>query len=227
MAESSKIGIIGGMGPVASSELYSRILEVCQNENSAVQDSDYPEIFLDSVSFQGSDESGITDKDKVLEQFLEALDSLEYAGSDLVLVPCNTLHSLVKHLRAESNAEIIDMVDETVSRIESDGFEKVGLLASETSYKQDIYENRTDSIEFVYPDKDEREELSQIILNVMGGNHTKKDRKRIIEIAENLHQSGSDAIVLGCTELPVVVNSGDFDQNVYDTIQILAEAAVE
>lgn len=158
--------------------------------------------------------------------FLNALDNLEYSGSDVVIVPCNTLHSLSENLQENAEAEVVDMVSEAVSRIESDGLEKVGLLASETSYEKNIYEERSDEVEFLIPDGEQRKSLSEIILNIMAGKELEEDIKGIREIAGSLEEKGAEAIVLGCTELPVIVGSEDLEQKTYDTIQILAEVSL-
>lgn len=214
------------MGAVATAELYERLLEVCQNQYGSVQDDEYPEVFIDSVSFEGSDESGIVEENAVLNQFLEALDNLEYAGSDVVIVPCNTLHSLSEDLQENAEAEVVDMVSETISKVERDGLERLGLLASETSYEKELYEHRTDTIEFIIPTEEQKESLSQIILNIMGGEKSQQDVDKLKEIAADLEEKGAEGIILGCTELPVIASSEDFEQKTYDTIQILAETSL-
>lgn len=214
------------MGAVATAELYERLLEVCQNQYGSVQDDEYPEVFIDSVSFEGSDESGIVEENAVLDQFLEALDNLEYAGSDIVIVPCNTLHSLSENLQENAEAEVVDMVSETISKVERDELEKVGLLASETSYEKELYEQRTDSIEFITPTENEKESLSSIILNIMGGDKSQQNVDKLKEITASLKEKGAEGIILGCTELPVIASSEDFGQKTYDTIQILAETSL-
>lgn len=226
ISKTPKIGIIGGMGPVATAELYERLLQVSQEEFDAIQDYEYPEVFIDSVSFEGSDESGIVEEEAVLEQFLNALDNLEYSDSDVVIVPCNTLHSFSENLQHNAEAEVLDMVSETVSRVESDGLEKVGLLASETSYEKNIYEERTENVDFLTPNEGQRESLSNIILNIMGGKKLDEDIAKLREIADSLEERGAEAIILGCTELPVIVDTEDFSQKTYDTIQILAEVSL-
>ena len=218
---------MGVWGPEATSELYSRLLKVCQEEDDATQDSDYPEIFIDSVSFQESDESGILDEGAVLDQFLEALDTLDYAGSDKILIPCNTLHSLIEDLNSEAEAEVVDMVSETISQVEEDDLSRVGLLASETTYEKKIYQKRTEETEILEPEEHYKKELSRIILKIMGRNETSKDREKIAEIADSLEEKGAEAIILGCTELPVLMETGDMNQEIYDTVQILAEEGIE
>lgn len=88
------------------------------------------------------------------------------------------------------------MVSETVSRIESDGLEKEGLLASETSYEKNIYKERTGKVEFLIRDEEQRDSLSNIILNIMGGKELDGDVEKLKEIADSLEGRGAEAVIL-------------------------------
>jgi len=214
------------MGPVATSDLYDRLLRACQRKYSAVQDDDYPEIFIASVPFEGSDENGVADEKRLQTQCLEAVRTLDEAGADRILIPCVTLHAFLAAIDAETDAEVINLLEQTGQQIKSDGSRTVGLLASETSYNHGLFRQNTEDIRFLTPNRERRAQLTEIIRNVMGGQLRAEDKETIQQIANGLEWRGAKGIVLGCTELPVLVDSADLSQTVYDTTQILSRTAI-
>ena len=143
MAKKNKtIGILGGMGPEASANLYSKMIKYTQHEYGAVQDSDYPPIIIYSMPLLGFDETGIVDQDSVKMQLIEGVRKLENAGCDLIIIGCNTVHIFFDEMQAAVNIPILNIVEETKKKVVDFGCKKVGLFASESTSKTKLYQKR-------------------------------------------------------------------------------------
>ncbi len=216
------IGILGGMGPVATAELYKKIIKYCQTKYGAVQDKDYPPIVMYSLPLKGTDETGIINESSVFQEFVKEIKKLKIHGADFVIIPCNTLHTFDKRLQEELSIPLMSIVEVTSNEVKNSKMKKIGLLASETTYGNNLYESYLDSL--VVPDKKERKQISQVILHVMGGKNSQTDKKILLKIIENMKV---DAVILGCTELPVVLNQSDTKIKIFDSLEILAKNAVD
>lgn len=216
------IGILGGMGPVATAELYKKIIEYCQKKYKAVQDTDYPPVVMYSLPLKGTDETGIVDEELVFHEFIDEIKRLEAHGASFVIMPCNTLHKFDEKIRAKMSIPFLGIVEETCKEVKNSKFRKIALLASETTYKSRTYDNYLDGL--IIPNEDERKQISQIILNVMGGRNGLKDTRILLKIINRLKV---DAVILGCTELPLVLKQSNCSIKVFDSLEILAKSAVE
>ena len=105
------IGVLGGMGPEASSTLYRKIIKYSQNEYNAIQDCDYPPIIINSLTLFGFDETGITDHELVKSQLIEGVQQLEKAGSDLIIIGCNTVHCYFDDMQNAVNVPIFNIIE--------------------------------------------------------------------------------------------------------------------
>jgi aspartate racemase len=222
-----KIGILGGMGPAASAELYRRMVQYCQTEYGAVQDSDYPQIFVNSLVLKGFDETGISDTSLVLKQLEEGICQLS-EWVDIIAMPCNTIHYFFEELSKKTTTQMISIIDLTASKIINDHRSCVGVMCSKSTMELGIYTRvlQRHGIKALHPDISQQGDVTGIIERVMGGNQTIHDDRLLMSIAKNLMSRGAEAIVIGCTELPFAM-SRMHELPSYDTIQILAEGAVD
>ncbi len=224
------IGILGGMGPAASASMVQRILAYCQQHFHAVQDTDYPPILLYSMALEGFDESGIVDKEKVLLQLIQGVKVLEQGGSSLIVIACNTVHLFLNELRKEVSIPILNIVEETIKRAKDLKVEKVALLASQTTLQQQLYHLLLDkeNIFCSFPAGTHYQDITDLILDVMSGSIQQQHKKKVVSIMHDISE-GADAIILGCTELPLAISQQDAKENIMilDSLQILAEEAVK
>jgi aspartate racemase len=223
------IGILGGMGPVATGEFFHRILVLCQRQHHAVQDGDYPPILLYSMSLQGSNESGIGNARILEREFVDGITKLCAAGCDFVVIPCNTAHYFVERLRKDVKTPIVSIIDLTVDTVRARGFRTVGVLASESAYGHGVYAHPLErhGILAVAPNDVERTALVRIVRNVMGGRRTEADRRTMRRIARRLHaDAGIEAVIVGCTELSVVLPATEYPVPAIDAMDALAQASV-
>lgn len=221
-----KIGILGGMGPAASAALYSRMLTYCQTKYGAVQDNEYPPIMLYSITLQGFDETGITNIPLVLKQLLQGIKMLEMSQCDFIIIPCNTVHVFINELRLYADVPVLSIIEEVVGKVATDHHQNILLLGSETTLSQGIYQQalQEKNIKYLEPPKENYYLITSLILDVMRGNIQPKNKKDILHL---IHSKNPSAVILGCTELPLAISSTDIPIPLYDSLQILAESAVE
>lgn len=219
------IGILGGMGPVASANLYHKIIQLAQDEYFAEQDIDFPQIIINSISLVGFDETGFVDSELVKKQLISGVKTLEKSGCDLIGVACNTVHLFHKEMQDNVKIPILNIIDLSTERIKKDKRKTVGLLSSESVRKLGLYKHAIEKrkINVIIVSEDEQKFINQLILDVMSGKVKESDKHQAKQIIADLKKQGADSILLGCTELPLVIKQEDYVMPIYDSTQILAE----
>lgn len=147
------------------------------------------------------------------------------SNASYLSIACNTAHVLLPELQKVSKVPFISMIDETVERVHKDGITKVGLLATPSTIKYGLYQaalSRKGISAFV-PFKRQLTILETIIRNVLAGKILERDTKKLKVIGDNFIAKGSEAIILGCTELPLVFPKR-YSLPVYNCVEILAMA---
>lgn len=223
------IGVLGGMGPEASANLYIRIIRYTQDRYGAVQDSDYPPILIDSLTLDGFDETGIVDGDLVKKQLLGGVRKLEAAGCDLIIIACNTVHVFFEAMQDAVSIPILNIIDETRKRVAEEGCETVGLFASQSTVATSLYQDhfQASAITVLPPNDAQQRVMNRVIEHVMGGNQKQRDIIALKDIARDFIQQGAGGIVMGCTEIPLAINQTHTDIKLFDTIEIIVESAVD
>ncbi len=230
MAHKNKtIGVLGGMGPAASANLYSKIINYTQQKYNAIQDSDYPPIIIYSLPLIGFNETGITDEKAVKEQLIEGVQKLESAGCDLIIIACNTVHIYFDEMQSAIKIPILNIVEETKKMVQELGYTKVGLFASESTNKLQLYQKifKSANIELIKPNQHQQHILNQVIEHVMGGNQKVDDIINLKEIAREYAKQGAQAIIMGCTEIPLAINQTHTDIKLFDTTEIIVQCSVD
>ena len=215
------------MGPEATADIYLRIIKLYQKQFGAKFDSDYPRILVDSIPIPNTIEN-FENRDQTLSILSQSAKNLESSGADFIIVTCNTVFSLLPYVEKEISIPIINIIEEVKKRVLEKCNRKVGLLSTFNTIKSGIYGRlfENSGIEIIYPDQKSQSKINEIILNIMSGMKLEKDRNEIVKIIKELISAGSESIILGCTELPLLVkNSNDIDT--INTNQIIAEVAVE
>lgn len=223
------IGILGGMGPEASSNLYARMIKYTQQAYGAEQDTDYPPMFIYNLPLYGFDETGIVDEKQVTDQLIDGVKKLESAGSELIIIACNTVHYFYNEMQSAIDVPIFNIIEETRKQVEQNAHKKVGLFASKSTCKLNLYQNSFSEfgIDVISPDQKQQQRLNRVIKHVMGGKQGVVDRSVLIEIAKDYQSRGADAVVMGCTEIPLAINQSDTKIKLFDTIDIIIQSAVD
>ncbi|MDA3815494.1 MAG: amino acid racemase, partial [Patescibacteria group bacterium] len=224
------IGILGGMGPAASASVYEKIIELAQKNYKAEQDTDYPPMMLYNLPLMGFDETGFIEPALVKKQLIEGVKKLEKAGSNFVIIACNTVHFFYDDIQKAVNVPVINLLGKAVARAHESGFKKIGLLSSESTKKLHLYRNiaTENNIKIIETTNKEQELVNDVILKVMSGDEGLAEKKILKRIIKRMKSVGAEAIVLGCTELPIALNKKDIVPfPLFDTISIAAEEALK
>lgn len=223
------IGILGGMGPSASANLYDKMLEYTQREFGAVQDDEYPPIIIYSLPLVGFDEKGIVDAESVRKLLIHGVKKLEDAGCDLIIIACNTVHIFYDDMQMAVKIPIFNIVEETAKRVTNFHYKHVGLMCSESTTKAQLYEEAFDKygIKVIAPNQEQQEDLNRVIEHVMGGHQGLDDVLILKKIIRDYLHDGAEAIVIGCTEIPLAINQSHTDTHLFDSNRIIVECAVD
>lgn len=222
-----KIGILGGISPVSTITYYQYITHeyVKIYRNLA-----YPEIVIYSVSFRE-----ITDWlsegrwPLALQKTTEALTALKSAGADFGLIACNTLHIIFDQVKRQSPIPLISILDATVEAIEDKKMRTIGLLGTLITMNSRVYKRgfETRRIATLVPDKEEQQFIDRVIHEeLVGGIIRSKSREMFTRIIHGLESRGAEGIVLGCTEIPLLVRQRDCQAHLFDTALIHAKSAL-
>lgn len=221
------IGIIGGMGPQASAYMYKTLIDLAILEFHAINNNDFPEILLYSVpvpDFISSKEKKKTALN-MLKKRVQILNKMDLA---CLSIACNTAHMLLDELQSVSVIPFISMIDAVVTVVVKDNTKKVGLLGTPSMLRSKMYQKAFSQydIKVLTPDKKDFSSLENIIRNVIKGIITKENEKQLVYLANKLKKRGSQGIVLGCTELPLVFPKS-YSIPVYNSVEILSRILLQ
>lgn len=229
MGKYKTIGILGGMGPGATVDLYGKIIRCMQTAYGAVQDNEFPPILIYNLPLDGFDETGFVDQGLVSGQLIRGVQCLERAGAEVIVVGCNTIHYFYREMQNAVRVPILNIIDEAVKQSVRMGHQKVGIVGSQSTRELDLYGKSAKEygLNTIVAYEAEQEALNHIIMQVMAGRHNRYDTLNLKHIIMNLQSRGAQAIILGCTELPLAIDQLDVDIPVFDATGILAQQVVE
>jgi len=224
---SKTLGIIGGMGPLATVNLFNKIVL----KTDARSDQDHIHILIDNNTVIPDRTEYILRKGQnPLNELVNSAVNLEKIGADFLIMPCNTAHYFYEDIKKEINIKILNMIEETVKYVEINypNNKKVGLLATDGTVKSriyDLYFNKQ-SIEVIKPEKQNQSCITDIIYSIKEG---KKEISLdgIYNAVDELKNKGVEVFILGCTELSVINETYDLNGNFVDALNIIAERAIE
>lgn len=223
------IGLLGGLTCESSLVYYKLINEMAREKLGGNHSAASVMVSVDFAEIQPLTETG--EWDKVLAILLRAAKGVERGGADLLLLCANTAHKLAAEIEREIGIPIIHIVDVTAREINKAGFKKVGLLGTRFTMEEEFFSGRLRDkfgVEALTPGKEDRERVHRIIIDELArGIINPASREIIWRIIGDLAERGAQGIVLGCTEIPLLVTQNQGDIPLFDTTQIHARAAVE
>lgn len=222
------IGILGGMGPEATIDLFYKIIKFTPAE----KDQEHLRIIIDNNPKIPDRTAAILGKgEDPLPALQETAQNLEKAGADFIVIPCNTAHYFLSSIQESVNIPVLNMIEETAKETKKriPQIKKVGLLASIGVYKSEIYHQhfKKFNIEIISPEEKDKEEIMKVIYTIKAGDLSKRVKKNILKITQKLIDKGAEAIIAGCTEIPLILKEGDVSVPLIDPTQILARIAVQ
>lgn len=217
------IGILGGMGPLATVDLFGKIV----SKTKVDFDEDHIHIIIDNNPQIPSRIGYIFNSgESPLNQLIKSAVKLEMMGADCIVMPCITAHYFYNDIVPFLNIGFINMVEETVKAI--DRHCKVGLLSSEGTSKLRIFDDFLNryGIEFIKPDKRQQQHVTDVIYNVKKGKRH-FEREGMVKVLKSMKNEGVKLFILGCTELPIAFDHMDIRERYIDSTDILARRAIE
>ncbi|HIQ73206.1 MAG TPA: amino acid racemase [Candidatus Blautia intestinigallinarum] len=220
------IGILGGMGPLATCDLFSKITQI----TDASCDQEHVRICIDSNTEISDRTNAIIHhgKDPVPEMVKSAV-RLQGLGADVLIMPCNTAHYFYDRILPFVDIPFLSMIDETAKVISDRGLRKIGLLATDGTLQTAVYEKafKKRGISIVVPPPENQVHIMDLIYNGVKAGNKEIDTKPTKKTIEDLFRKGAQTLVLGCTELPVAFDLYGFDYPKTDPTLILASRAVQ
>lgn len=226
-----KIGILGGVGPEATADLFKKIIRV----TPAKKDQDHIEtIIISNPNIPDRTCAILENGEDPIPEMLKTAKTLEAIGASCILIPCNTAHYFYNQLQEQLSIPIINMVHETAKfiKVNYPDVRRVGLLATTGTIQSKIYafELAKYDIEVIVPEKDIQENfVMESIYGTRGikAGFKKKPRTLLKYAALHLQEKGAEVIIQGCTEIPLVLTKSHCDQPHVDPTRILAMRAVD
>lgn len=221
--QKKSIGIIGGMGPQASSRMLEVMISIASSEFNARNGDDFPEIIVDSIPVPDfiSDSKNTKPAFKILNDRVKKLNLL---GVSHFAIACNTAHIFINDLSLTSKSPFISMIDEVVKEVLKRKIKRIGLLASPSTIKFNLYQKALKGkVETILPSDKEIDLLENVIRNIISGKNSAIDTKKLLSITKSLEGRGAEGIILGCTELPIVFPK-DKGFLLFDSVEILSRA---
>ena len=224
-----KIGLLGGITCESSQLYYKLVNEMTREKLGGHHSARSVMVSVDFAEIQLLTERG--DWDGVLAILLLAARDIERGGADFLLLCANTAHKLADEIGREIGIPILHIVDATALEIQKAGFSKVGLLGTRFTMEEKFFTGRLREnygIEALVPEKEERERIHRVIIDELAlGKVDAAAGREIWVIIERLVANGAQAIILGCTELPLLIKQKQGQIPLFDTTLIHARAAVE
>lgn len=217
-----KPGIIGGLGPESTVDYYKGIISQYRKQ---INVDTYPHILLDSINMTEM-LSYIANEDfpHLVQLLLDSICSLERAGADFAVIASNTPHIVFDELSKKSPLPLISIIEETVKKASSSGLSHLLLTGTAFTMRSTFYQNCAAryGLQITVPDDAMQKEIHSIIFpELEEGIVIPEKKKRFLSLCSNYcRDKGLDGIILGCTELPLMVNENDFNIPVLNTTQI-------
>lgn len=219
------VGIIGGMGPLATADLFSKII-LCTH---ADKDQDHLHVIIDNnTDIPDRTKAILLGGEDPLEQMVLSAHRLQSAGADFLIMPCNTAHYFYGRLKDQVYVPVLNMLEETGLYLRENGITCAGLLATDGTIRSGIYEKALApyGISLLLPEPEEQEHVMHVIYDGIKAGNPDLDPTGFISTCKKLMEKGAQTLILGCTELPPAFSLYHIDLPHTDPTLILAEAAV-
>lgn len=223
------IGLIGGMSWESTVPYYRRINEFVRDTLGGLHSAKIVLLSVDFHEIEALQHSG--DWARAGAQLADAARTLEGAGADFLVLCTNTMHKVAPQIESSVDIPLLHVADATAAQIARLGIRTVGLLGTAFTMEEEFYRGRLESvhgIEVVVPDRAERDFVHRVIYDELCLGETRDDsRARYRTIMRRLVERGAQGIILGCTEIGMLVSAADSTVPLFDTADIHAVAAAE
>ncbi|RLQ91876.1 amino acid racemase [Planomicrobium sp. Y74] len=223
--EKKTLGIVGGVGPLAT----MFIGEMIVRRTKAAKDQDHVNSIITNNTRIPDRTAFIMGRsqDDPVPVMVADMEKLSSIGAEIIIIPCNTAHTFYEELQQGSPVPVIHMIRETMNRAAEQGAKKVGILATTGTVTSKVYQHAAEEygLEPVLPNQEIQEKVMSIIYdNIKAGKNA--DRSNWRDIVNYMENQGCDRVILGCTELSIVKKEMELPEFYLDSLIVLAETAI-
>lgn len=219
-----KIGIIGGLGPIATVYFLELLLKYTEVE----KEQEYIPFILENIPNTPDRTEYILNKrgENPLKYLINAGVNLEKCGAKYIVIPCVTAHYFYNELQRNINVKIISIIDEVIKILKERNIDSIGILATNGTIQAKFLQNKLseNNIKCFFPKQEEQEIIMNFIYNLKNGKDI--DINIFNKICENLYKQSVKKILLSCTELSLIKKYYDLNYDVIDVLEILAKASI-
>ncbi|WP_297069445.1 aspartate/glutamate racemase family protein [Thermococcus sp.] len=220
-----RIGIIGGMTPESTCYYYQKYIRMSREKFGPFT---FPELIIYSINFEKFKNSsrGWEGRTEIL---LNAARALERAGAEIIAMSANTPHIVFPEVQKAINVPMVSIIDALIEEMERRGVKKVLLLGTKTTMTADFYRNALKEAGFdvVTPAEEEIDRVDGIIFGELSFENLKSKPYLMKLVERYAREKGIEGVILGCTELPLAIKSGDVSVEVFDTAEIHMRKLIE
>jgi len=223
------IGLIGGMSWLSTAEYYRIINKETRNERGGLNSAKilmYSEDFaeIEQLQTQGN-------WSELTRRMISDAQRLEAGGADCIVICTNTMHKTADDVQANIHIPVLNIIDVTGEKVREKGYKKVALLGTKYTMEQDFYKGRLEkeyNLTVIVPNQTERDYIHSVIFNELCQGQIKNEsRQNFKRIIQELADEGAEGVILGCTEIPLLIQQKDVNVTVFDTTVIHARAAAD
>ena len=223
------IGIIGGMSWESSLVYYRIINEVVRERLGGLHSAKSIMVSVDFAPIEAMQSAG--DWAEATDEMVGCARQLELGGADCVLIATNTMHLMYPAVQKAVSIPVLHIADAAAQKIQTLGFDTAGLLGTKFTMEMDFYSGRLKEkfgMETVIPNAADREIVNRVIYQeLVLGQIKEKSKKEFLRIIHDLHANGAQGVILGCTEIPLLVKQADTNLPLLDTTHLHAQSAVD
>lgn len=220
------IGIIGGMGPLATCDLFRKIIDV----TDAATDQENVRVVIDSnTEIPDRTAAILAGGADPVPELVRSAGYLQSIGADVLIMPCNTAHYFYDQVAPTVSIPFLHMIEETANALRRQGIDTVGLLATDGTVRSGVYDKAFDAagITSLVPDAEGQQHVMDVIYKGIKAGNMDIDLTGFNAAMDDLFARGAQVLVLGCTELPVAFQEFGIDRPNIDPTHVLAAAAVQ
>jgi aspartate racemase len=223
-----RIGLIGGLSPESTVLYY---LTITRKYVERFGNYGYPEVIIYSVNLQNYHTWRSENRwDLIAQDLVLAAEKLKLAGADFCIIATNTMHKVYNEVQAGSTLPFIHILQPIVREIKNNSLRKVGLIGTKFTMSEDFYKETLlqNGIDCIVPSSEEQEIIHEIIeKELVQGIITADSREKYVNIIDKLVASGAEGVILGCTEIPLLISQHDCSVPVFDTGTLHAVEALD
>lgn len=225
MSETKTVGVIGGLGPLATLDFFDRVLK----RTRAVKEQEHLRLIIDN-------NTKIPDRNAFMRgegpspgpALAASAKGLEVAGAEVIVMACNTTHIWEKDIREAISVPFLSIIDETAAVVADLQPEAVGVLAVDACLKGGLYQDalKKAGVKALLLSEDSQKTFMDLIYRIKSGDTGDTVKRAMVTLARRLEAQGAEAIIAGCTEIPIVLSADDIDGELVSSTDVLVERTI-